>query len=201
MTRSVPAPIQYTELLDREPALNPLLDEPVAVTLTPEHWQVLNRIYWGVLNSAAYSRDRPGRDVWGVWRWRRVQGLFRKIWRREGDCDDFAVEMLRRLVRHHDLFPRGCLRLARCIAPQGRGRRNGHLVLFVEAVTREAAPIAPKPVTWVLDILARGIRSIDHPCFKDYRWIDREEPGSRDWVSLAPPAAPPTLADLARRAG
>ena len=28
--------------------------------------------------------------------------------------------------------------------------------------------------------------------------LDRDEPGIRDWVALAPPAAAPTLKDLAR---
>lgn len=186
MTRYVPAPPQYEDLLDREPGLCVLLEEPAVVKLTVEHWQVLNRVYWQVLNSAAYSRDRPGRDVWGQWRWRWVQGLFKKIRRREGDCDDFAVEMLRQLGRRPDLFPRGALRLARCTVPLGYGRRTGHLVLLVEA----------EDGTWVLDSQARGIRRIDDPRFKDYRWIDREEPGSTRWVSLAPEA--PTLEDLAR---
>ena len=185
MTRSVPAPPQYEELIERESRLCSLLEEPAVVTLTVEHWPVLNQVYWGVLNSAAYSRDRPGRDVWGVWRWRRVQGLFRKIWRREGDCDDFAVEMLRRLMARPDLFPRGALCLARCTVPL---EVPGHLVLLVEA----------DDGTWVLDNRARGIRRIDDPRFNDYRWIDREEPGSTRWVSLAPEPAAPTLEEIAR---
>ena len=187
MTRPVPAPPQYRELLEREPALDPVLEEPVEIELTAEHWDVLYEVYWEVMNSARYQRDRPGRDRWGVWRWRRNQGLFRKLWLRHGDCDDFAVEMLRRLVARPDLFPRGCLRLARCIAPAGR-RREGHLVLMV---TADAGDV-------VLDSLARGIHGRNAKRFDRYQWIDREQPGERQWVSMA---RAPTLEDLVRRAG
>ena len=75
----------------------------------------------------------------------------------------------------------------------GPTRWQAHAVLQIE----------PDHGTWVLDNRARGIRLRDDPRFKAYRWIDREEPGSTKWVSLAPdpPAAAPTLQDLLRRPG
>ncbi len=50
--------------------------------------------------------------------------------------------------------------------------------------------------TVMLDNLARGLWMSTDKGFADYQWIDREAPGSRDWVS---PARPPALEDLARR--
>ncbi len=120
-------------------------------------WAVLSEVNEEVNHSAVYVADEPGKDVWGPWRL--VNGL------RAGDCDDYAVHKLQRLVALR--YPRGALRLAVC---QVGLTQLYHCVLLVYLANSDAV---------ILDNRGDGLwlKSLR----KGYLWVSEEWPGHDFW--------------------
>ena len=104
-------PVAWLALLGREPRLMQRGVAPRSLELTPEVSERLRFVQDDVNASIRYAPDAAGRDRWGVLGWRRVWGLDGRRWLRVGDCDDYAVEKLRRLL---GLDFGGCARLVVC---------------------------------------------------------------------------------------
>ena len=120
-------------------------------------WSELEGVNESVNRSAVYVADEPGKDVWGPWRL--VNGL------RAGDCDDYAVYKLQRLVALR--YPRGALRLAVC---QVGLTQLYHCVLLVYLANGDAV---------ILDNRGDGLwlKSLR----KGYLWVSEEWPGHDFW--------------------
>lgn len=86
-----------------------------------------------------------------------------------GDCDDYAVTKMWRLVKLG--WPREDLRLATCWAVPGDDT-SYHCVLTVETNTG----------TLVLDNMTNSIRQWN---LTGYKWHKRERPGQRQWELLS----------------
>jgi predicted transglutaminase-like cysteine proteinase len=141
---------------------------------------VLYRVQEAVNASIRYQAE--ARDVWGVLGWRKIWGLTGRRWIRIGDCDDYAVEKLRRLLRlEFGLEFGGSLRLV-----MYRVKGRGHLVLT--CTTTET--------TLILDNRHHGIWPADNPRFSGYHPVAASVPGRLRWARIVPPT---TLEDLARR--
>ncbi len=121
-------------------------------------WTVLHDVNDGVNHSALYATEQPGEDVWGPWKL--VNGL------RTGDCEDYAIHKLQRLVAQR--YPRGALRLAICHA---RGlRRVYHCVLLVYLSDGDAV---------ILDNRTDGLWLKSRR--PEYTWVSEEWPGRDFW--------------------
>ncbi len=175
---AAPPPVAWLALLGREPRLMQPGVAPRRAELTAE---VTERLRFGqddVNASIRYAPDAPGRDRWGVLGWRRAWGLTGRRWLRVGDCDDYAVEKLRRLIGL------GLGDSARLVACTAAGR--GHLVLAVDGTTD----------TLILDNRVPGLWSWRRGPMARLRWRTRSVPGRPAWERVQDPI---TLADLARR--
>ncbi len=95
---AAPPPVAWLALLGREPRLMQPGVAPRRAELTAEVTEFLRFVHDDVNASIRYAPDAPGRDRWGVLGWRRAWGLTGRRWLRVGDCDDYAVEKLRRLI-------------------------------------------------------------------------------------------------------
>ncbi len=120
-------------------------------------WSALADVNESVNRSAVYVADKPGNDVWGPWRL--VNGL------RAGDCDDYAVHKLQRLVNRG--CPRGALRLAVC---QIGLSQLYHCVLLVYLDDGDAVIMDNRGDGLWLKSLRPG-----------YTWISEEWPGHDFW--------------------
>ena len=187
----VPPPKQILERYDLEPELAPHNYgstsrwgtrgfTPVQVELTNSKHDMLSTIYRRVKGSIAYRPDLPGKDTWGVVTWRWFRGLSGWILRREGDCDDYAVEFLRELLKAG--WPRGAMRLARAKL----GYNYYHLVLGVDFA---------EVGTIILDNRQRTLVKFGAFAFSSYEWEICEKIGSKDWARIGEPY-PVTLNDL-----
>ena len=85
-----------------------------------------------------------------------------------GDCDDFALTKLHRLVRQG--WPRDALRLTSAVLPDGQE----HLVLAVRTDRGDYVldNLRPAPFPWTA---------------LPYRWVAQEVPGSGAWRTVAAP--------------
>lgn len=176
----VPAPEQILERYRLEPELSPRLCSSARVELTQERADQLCRAFRDTKRSIAYKLDPPGKDTWGKLTYRWYRGLSGWILRREGDCDDYAVEFLRVLL---DMgWPRGAMRLARAKL----GPNNRHLVLGVDFGGNG---------TIILDNTKSGLVRFGALAFASYEWEICEEIGWEHWARIGD-AAPLTLADL-----
>ena len=181
-----PAPEAILETLaieDYRPWLSSAGMEALQVGWSERRRAVIEEIFNEVRRRFVWRADGK-LDTWRrlTRRVMKLGGKFVKFY--TGDCDDFALELLHRLVTHESkLFPRGCLRLAAC-----RMGRRDHLVLIIET---DAG-------TLVLCNLGNiGWRSA--PPFRFYKWRRREVIGGGGRESVWEELEPPTLEDLARR--
>ena len=170
-------PVAWLTMISRRPRLAMQSYEPSQAPDDRRTIDTLYRVQESVNASIRYQADVRG-DVWGVLAWRKIWGLTGQRWIRVGDCDDYAAEKLRRLLR---LEFDGSLRLVLC-----RYGRIGHLVLVCETAE----------TTYVLDNRKGGIWPWDDPTFSNYRWIAASVPGSLRWARVVKPT---TLEDPARR--
>ncbi|HIC80447.1 MAG TPA: hypothetical protein EYP07_05695 [Kiloniellaceae bacterium] len=184
--RTIAAPPQIVDALAVEgyaPWLSSAAIEPLQVAWSEERRAVLEQVFNEVRARFVWIPDGP------IDKWRRLARRLRGMGRSfvkfyAGDCDDFALEILYRLVNHPSgLFPRGCLRLAAC-----KVRGQDHLVLTIETDCGSL----------VLCNLA-GMKWKSARALIGYAWLCRErltaEAESEAWEELEPP----TLEDLARR--
>ncbi len=175
-------PVAWLALLGREPRLMQRGVAPRSLELTPEVSERLGFVQDDVNAAIRYAPDAAGRDRWGVIGWRRVWGLDGRRWLRVGDCDDYAVEKLRRLI---GLGWGGCARLVAC-----RAGGRGHLVLAVDGGSD----------TLILDNRVPGLWSWRDGPMARVRWLARSVPGRLAWERVRSPITlPVTLEDLARR--
>lgn len=170
-------PIAWLALITRKPRLAMRSYEPSQAAAGRDSTATLYRVQEAVNASIRYQADAPGRDRWGVLGWRKIWGLTGRRWIRVGDCDDYAVAKLERLLVDFG----GSLRLVMC-----RYGRIAHLVLAVQTTE----------TTFILDNRQSGIWSWDDVRFSDYRWIAASVPGRLRWARIVQPM---TLKDLARR--
>ena len=175
--RAVAPPAAWIALIAREPRLALRAYRPGRVAMTPVRVAQLGSVQDSVNATIRYVPDTPGRDVWGVLGWRKVWGLTGRRWVRVGDCDDYAVAKLRRLL---GLGFGGSLRLVAC-----RYGRVPHLVVAVDTTSS----------TLILDNRIPGVWPWDDPRFAGYRWIKSSVPGRLRWARVGQPR---TLEDLAR---
>ena len=148
-------PNGYSDLVRRDPSLT---IEHVRPSVVPTRllYQI-PRINEEVNSTYGYVRDLPGYDVWGWWRTR---------WQNKvGDCDDFAVEKLRRLIQAG--LPRGALLLTVCRAENG----VGHCILMAMTSSTKL----------VMDNRFLDVRDIKLHPVKSYTWISQEWPGRKFW--------------------
>ena len=171
-------PLAWLALLGREPRLMQRGVVPRDLELTAEVRERLRFIQDDVNASIRYAPDPPGRDRWGVLGRRRAWGLDGRRWLRVGDCDDYAVEKLRRSI---GLGWGGSARLVAC-----RAGGRGHLVLAVDGATD----------TLILDNRVPGLWSWRDGPMARVRWLTRSVPGRLAWERVRDPV---TLEDLARR--
>ncbi len=171
-------PWGWLALMGRAPRLMQRGVAPRALEFTPEAIERLRFVQDDVNASIRYAPDAPGRDLWGVLGWRRVWGLDGRRWLRVGDCDDYAVEKLRRLI---GLGLGGCARLVVC-----RAGGRAHLVLAVDGTAD----------TLILDNRVPGLWSWRDGPMTRVRWLTRSVPGRLAWERVILPV---TLEDLARR--
>lgn len=149
-------PRGYLGLLRREPSLSIAEARPAEVEMDGGRWAELHEVNDDVNYGAVYAPDAPGDDVWGAFR--RLAGQW------AGDCDDFAVEKLRRLLARG--WPRGALRLTVCVVAG-----VGHCVLCVVTDGGRA----------VLDNRHAGVAYADHRLYSGYTWVGEEWPGHTFW--------------------
>lgn len=159
----------------REPGLY----QPGAPALSPPHrrevsFEEVSQTVSEVLQRYGYQLDPPGEDTWGVWTTRVVYGLFGRTTRQFGDCDDAAVEVLRRFLALG--MDRVDLKLTRCRTEQSRA----HLVLNIRHGGED----------FIAD-QRRGLHPPQSKVFTGYSWIDQE--GYQGWYRLQPK---PTLAQI-----
>lgn len=157
----VPIPPAARDLYLRDPEVAQP-EAAVAVELDAAREATVLAEYRDLLGVFLYEVDVPGEDRWGWWSkvWRRIGTEWRLLLR--GDCDDFAVEMLRRLKRAG--FPRGALRLAICLLWRG-SEPTPHMVLTVETDRG----------TLVVCNLA-GVCWLGSPRLAAHRFVKREKP-------------------------
>ena len=170
-------PAAWVALISRKPRLAMRSYKPSQAPSERRTSDILAGVQESVNTSILYRAE--ARDVWGVLGWRKIWGLTGRRWIRIGDCDDYAVEKLSRLL---GLGFGGSLRLVMC-----RYGRIAHLVLAV----------ATTKTTYILDNRQLGIWPHDNARFADYRWLAASVPGRLRWARIAKPR---TLEDLARMA-
>ena len=171
-------PAAWLALIVRKPHVAMRSYKPGRIELDQARSAHLSRVQDVVNNSILYTPDAPGRDRWGVLGWRKIWGLTGRRWIRVGDCDDYAVAKLERLL---GLGFGGALRLVLC-----RYGGVGHLVLAVDGTTD----------TLILDNRQAGVWPWDHARFSRYRWISANVPGRLRWARVLTST---TLEDLTRR--
>ncbi len=170
-------PVAWLAMIARRPRLAMRSYKPSQAPADRHTIDTIWRAQESVNASIRYQADVRG-DVWGVLGWRKIWGLTGQRWVQVGDCDDYAAEKLRRLLR---LDFGGSLRLILC-----QYDNIGHLVLAVET-TEE---------TFILDNRKAGIWTWDDPTFLSYRWIAASVPGSLQWARIVQTE---TLEDLGAR--
>jgi predicted transglutaminase-like cysteine proteinase len=169
-------PAAWLALIARKPRLAMRSYEPGPAPAGARTSGILYRVQEAVNASIRYQAE--ARDVWGVLAWRKIWGLTGRRWIRVGDCDDYAVAKLERLL---GLGFGGSMRLVMC-----RYGSIGHLVLT--CTTTET--------TLILDNRQAGIWPWDAVQFSRYRWITASVPGRLRWARIIEPE---TLEDLARK--
>ncbi len=168
-------PAAWVALIARKPRLAMLSYKPSQAPSGRRTSDILARVQESVNASILYRAET--RDVWGVLAWRKIWGLTGRRWIRVGDCDDYAVEKLSRLL---GLGFGGSLRLV-----MYRVRGRGHLVLA--CTTMET--------TLILDNRHHGIWAEDNGRFSNYHPVAASVPGRLRWARIVKPK---TLEDLAR---
>ena len=170
-------PAAWLALIARKPRLAMRSYKPSQAPSDGRTSGILYRVQEAVNGSIRYQAE--SRDVWGVLGWRKIWGLTGRRWIRVGDCDDYAVEKLRRLLEEQGFG--GSLRLVMC-------RYGGVAHLVLACITSKT--------TWILDNRRHGIWPWDNGRFADYDWIAASVPGRLRWARIIKPM---TLEDLARR--
>ncbi len=145
-------PNGWVDFLERRPDLACAF--PAVVAMTAARFLRLSQVQTGVNARVKYRRDIG--DKW-------------EVADTEGDCEDFALAKMVRLLGYG--WPRGALRLALCMVT-GPMRRQMHAVLQVET----------DHGTWVLDNRMKYPRLWTRMI--GYRWLWRETPGSEKWERL-----------------
>jgi len=148
-------PKGYLNLIKREHSL--AMTKASSGELPDWDWTMLHAVNDEVNVSATYAPDEMGKDVWGAFT---LVGPGKLA----GDCDDFAVEKLRRLLALH--WPRDKLRLAICQTTN----RILHCVLLVYISDNNPA---------ILDSIGQGIWVKDRK--RGYVWLAEEWPGHETW--------------------
>ena len=169
-------PAAWLALIARKPRLAMRSYKPSQAPSGGRTTGVLYQVQEAVNKSIRYQAE--ARDVWGVLGLRKIWTLTGRRWIRVGDCDDYAVAKLERLL---GLGFGGSLRLVMC-----RYGSTGHLVLAC----------ATTETTLILDNRRAGIWPWDNRKFSRYRWIAASVPGRLRWARIVQPQ---TLEDLARR--
>ena len=160
----VNAPPRWRDFLERRPdlACSPRQRSgaagafPSTVAMTAARFLRLSQVQTGVNARIKYRRDIG--DRW-------------EVADTEGDCEDFALAKMVRLLGYG--WPRGALRLTLCaiVTPM---RWQAHAVLQIET----------DHGTWVLDNRMKYPRLWTRMI--GYRWLWRERPGSEKWEKLTP---------------
>ena len=148
---TVGAPNGWMDFLARRPGLACAF--PATVAMTAARFLRLSQVQTGVNLRVKYVRDLG--DDW-------------RVADTEGDCEDFALAKMVRLLGYG--WPRGALRLALCViaAPM---RFQAHAVLQIET----------DHGTWVLDTRMKYPRVWTR---LPYQWLWRERPNDEAWERL-----------------
>ena len=146
-------PPAWRDLIGRRPDLSSLESEPEKVAMTATKFMRLSQVQTGVNSRIKYRRDLG--DKW-------------EVADTEGDCEDYALAKMVRLLEFG--WPRGALRMTLC-AITGPRRFTYHAVLQAET----------DHGTWVLDNRQKYPRMWTR---LPYRWLFRECPGREEWERL-----------------
>jgi predicted transglutaminase-like cysteine proteinase len=134
--------------------------------LDAQHWAQLEQVQRQVNRAVAFTSDEA---VWG-------HGEYWEPAVDRGDCEDIALAKRARLM---DLgWPAEALRIA--VATDEHGRL--HALLTVDATGRDG-----RSATWALDNRLTYVEPWQRLTALGYRWLERQKPGSAEWVSLAGP--------------
>ncbi|MEH6630143.1 MAG: transglutaminase-like cysteine peptidase [Halopseudomonas aestusnigri] len=134
-------PPQWHDLVDRKPWL--LHDDPAP------H---INEIFKTVKSSFQYQQDPPGQDSWGSGTIKKKS--LSKGHKLIGDCDDFAVEILKHLKLHGAKSSE----LALVICKNAKGQSH-----MVAALVRENE-------TLIFDNTKNKVATASDPQFEGYEW-------------------------------
>lgn len=134
-------------------------------TLTDKLWSELNRVNGSVNKSIKYQVDATLHDK--VDYWTVVDG------KGKGDCDDYALTKIVRLVAETD-WKRENLSIAICYVEDERGRPGqgeGHAVAVAHTDRGD----------FVLDNRHKKVQAYDK---LPYRWVMREDYAQKQWVRI-----------------
>lgn len=153
---TVDPPAGWLDLVGRRPNLDSRGVEPATVGMTAAKAMRLSQVQVGVNRRVKYVRDHG--DDW-------------RVADTEGDCEDFALAKMVRLVEYG--WPRGALLMT--------------LLLFWDAANRKwtwhaVLCIATDHGPWILDNRFQYPRIAAH-CV-GYFWSTREKPGDARWERI-----------------
>ena len=122
---SAAIPPQARALYGRQRQPLDKIEEVAELVYTLDWFATIRDVFSALLGVFVYTADPPGEDRWGWWSryWRKLGNRWRLM--HAGDCDDFAAEIIRRLVKAR--IPRGALRLTECLL-----RGQWHAVVTLE---------------------------------------------------------------------
>ncbi len=159
----IPAPRGYRGLLRREPRLA-MTGSPYTLQTSPWFWNKVHDVHAEVNQSIKFEHDHPTEDIWGVVKQEVHRGLRGMGSMSYGDCDDYAVEKLRRLLGW-EYFRRAAMLLTIC---EVEGNKH-HLTLNLTTTEGQV----------VLDNRQKGVWLLDK--MSGYKWIAQEHPGYPRW--------------------
>lgn len=160
---TIGAPLGWCDLLKRRPDLSSINITPAVAVMTTARFMRLSQV-----NTSVNRRVKYRLDVGDKWE---VAGT-------EGDCEDFALAKMVRLLSYG--WPRGALRLTLCFFVNPvqylsgvKQKRIYHAVLQVDT----------DHGTWVLDNRVKYPRKWST---LQYSWLYREKAGSEEWERYDP---------------
>lgn len=134
-----------------------------AVVLDHQHWAQLEQVQIEVNRAVVFA---PDAQVWGRDEYWEPAG-------KSGDCEDIALTKRQKLIGLG--WPADALRMAVLLDEHGRL----HAVLTVDVTTPKG-----EPATYAMDNRLTHVEPWRRLNEVGYRWIEREKPGSAQWVIL-----------------
>jgi predicted transglutaminase-like cysteine proteinase len=137
---------------------------PHLLETSPWFWNKVHDVHAEVNQSIRFENDPPGDDTWGMIKQETHRSLSGMGSMKYGDCDDYAIEKLRRLL-YWDYFKRSSMLLTIC----GVEKNFYHLTLNLTTNRGQV----------VLDNRQKGVWFLEK--MSGYTWIAQEHPGNPRW--------------------